>query len=31
VKKETALKDGVDFGELVGESKRTSLEEFDGA
>ena len=30
VKKETALANGVDFGELTGESKRTSLEEFDG-
>ena len=29
VKKETALADGVDFQELTGESKRTSLEEFE--
>lgn len=29
VKKETALADGTDFAELVGESERTSLTEFD--
>jgi len=30
VKKETALSEGTDFAELVGESERTSLTEFDG-
>jgi len=29
VKKETAVEDGVDFAELVGESERTSLGDFD--
>jgi len=29
VKKETALADGVDFAELVGDSTRTNLEDFD--